>query len=153
MSCLALNYPVNVMVNVTYGTLVVGKLNITRHFVVYKLQLIMKKNNQKELRYFTTQAGKIPFLDWLNGLKDPVIRLRIRRRLDRIEIGNFGDCEPVGEGVSELRLFFGPGYRIYFAEYDDEIIILLCGGDKSSQKKDIKTAKMYWHELKEQSDE
>ena len=92
-------------------------------------------------------------MEWLNSLKDPSTRLRIRRRLDRLELGNLGDCKPVGEGVSELRLSFGPGYRVYFAEQDDIIIILLCAGDKSSQKKDIKTAKIYWHELKERSDE
>lgn len=86
-------------------------------------------------------------------MKDPVTRLRIRRRLDRIEQGNLGDCEPVGEGVSELRLAFGSGYRIYFAEWDNTIIILLCAGDKSSQVKDIKVAKLYWQELQERSDE
>lgn len=96
-----------------------------------------------------TLNGKVPFSDWLNSLQDPVTRLRIRRRLDRLEIGNLGDCKSIGEGVSELRLAFGPGYRIYFAEQDDVIIILLCAGDKSSQKKDIKTAKQYWQELQE----
>jgi len=113
----------------------------------------MKKNKHKILRNYVTPSGKIPFLEWLNDLKDSGTRLRIRRRLDRLELGNLGDCEPVGEGVSELRLFFGSGYRIYFAEHDDTIIILLCAGDKKSQKKDIKTAKIYWHELKERSDE
>jgi putative addiction module killer protein len=113
----------------------------------------MKKNNHKVLRNYMTLNGKVPFSNWLNSLKDPVTRLRIRRRLDRLELGNFGDCEPVGEGVSELKLAFGPGYRIYFAEQDDVIIILLCAGDKGSQKKDIKTAKMYWQELQERSDE
>jgi putative addiction module killer protein len=68
-------------------------------------------------------------------------RLRVRRRLDRLELGNPGDCEPVDDGVFELRLFFGSGYRIYFAEQDDTIIILLYAGDKSSQTKDIKIAK------------
>lgn len=114
----------------------------------------MIESKHKILRNYVTAAGKIPFLEWLNNnIKDPVARLRIRRRLDRIEQGNLGDCEPVGEGVSELRLFFGPGYRIYFAEWDDAIIILLCGGDKGGQKKDIKLAKSYWQELKERSDE
>jgi putative addiction module killer protein len=113
----------------------------------------MRKSNHKILRNYATPSGKVPFLEWLNGLKDPGTRLRIRRRLDRLELGNLGDCEPVGEGVSELRLFFGSGYRIYFAEQDDVIIILLCGGDKGSQKKNIKAAKMYWHELKGRSDE
>jgi len=68
-------------------------------------------------------------------------------------LGNLGDCKPVGDGVSELRLAFGSGYRIYFAEKDNIIVILLCAGDKGSQQKDIKAAKMYWHELKERSDE
>lgn len=113
----------------------------------------MRTNIHKNLRNYATLSGKVPFLEWLNSLKDPSTRLRIRRRLDRLELGNLGDCEPVGEGVSELRLFFGSGYRIYFAEQDNEIIILLCAGDKGSQKKDIKTAKMYWNELKERSDE
>lgn len=112
----------------------------------------MKKSTYV-LRNYVTLSGEIPFLEWLNKLKDPTTRLRIRRRLDRVEQGNFGDCESVGDGVSELRLFFGSGYRIYFAEWDDEIIILLCAGDKSSQKKDIKLAKSYWQELKERSHE
>ena len=113
----------------------------------------MHKNNHKILRNYITPSGKVPFLEWLNSIKDQSTRLRIRHRLDRLELGNLGDCEPVGEGVSELRLFFGSGYRIYFAEQDEVIIILLCGGDKGSQKKDIKTAKIYLHELKERSDE
>jgi len=113
----------------------------------------MRKNNRKILRNYTTLSGAVPIIEWLHQLKDPSTRLRIRRRLDRLELGNLGDCKPVGDGVSELRLFFGSGYRIYFAEQDDTIIILLCAGDKSSQKKDIQTAKKYWHELKERSDE
>ena len=67
-------------------------------------------------------------------------------RIGRLEHGLYGDCAPVGEGVSELRVFFGPGYRVYFGEEAGNIIILLCGGDKSSQDKDIKTAKEYWKE-------
>lgn len=113
----------------------------------------MKKNNPKILRNYITIDGKTPFSEWLDSLKDPITRLRIRRRLDRLEIGNFGDCKSVGAGVSELKLAFGPGYRIYFADHDDVIIILLCAGDKNSQRKDIQTAKMYWKELQERSDE
>jgi putative addiction module killer protein len=113
----------------------------------------MKKSTQKVLRNYVTSDGDVPFLEWLDNLKDSTTRLRIRRRLDRVEQGNFGDCEPVGEGVSELRLFFGSGYRIYLAEWEDEIIILLCGGDKKTQKKDIQLAKAYWNELKERSNE
>ena len=73
----------------------------------------MKENNHKILRNYVSPSGKVPFLEWLNGLKDSATRLRIRHRLDRLELGNLGDCQPVGEGVLELRLFFGAGYRIY----------------------------------------
>ena len=111
------------------------------------------ENDHKILRNYAAPNGKVPFSEWLSSLKDPSTRLRIRRRLDRLELGNVGDCKSVGAGVSELRLAFGSGYRIYFAEQDDIIIILLCAGDKSTQKKDIKTAQLYWQELKERSDE
>lgn len=113
----------------------------------------MKKSGPKITRFYVAPSGKIPLIEWLEGLKDSATRLRIKRRLDRLELGNFGDCEPVGDGVSELRLFFGSGYRIYFAEKDDTLIILLCAGDKKSQKNDIKLAKTYWQELKERSNE
>ena len=73
-------------------------------------------------------------------------RKRILARVARLEQGNYGDCEAVGEGVMELRLFFGPGYRVYFGEDTNSIVILLCGGDKGSQKQDIKQAKAYWKE-------
>ncbi len=66
----------------------------------------------------------------------------------RLSEGLYGDSEPVGEGVSELRLFFGPGYHVYFGEEANNIVILLCGGDKSSQKRDIQTARGYWKEYK-----
>lgn len=81
-------------------------------------------------------------------LRDQKGRRAILKRVGRLEYGLYGDCEPVGEGVSELRLFIGPGYRVYFGEEADHIIVLLCGGDKSTQDKDIKTAKEYWKEYK-----
>ena len=83
---------------------------------------------------------------WLSGLKDNVARARIAHRIRSAEYGNFGDCEPVGDGISELRMFFGSGYRVYFGEDGDNIVVLPCGGDKRSQKKDIKQAKAYWRE-------
>lgn len=77
---------------------------------------------------------------WFTSLRDRQGKLRIQVRIDRAELGNFGDCAPVGEGVSEMRIHMGPGYRVYFVERGMEIVILLAGGDKSTQAKDIKTA-------------
>lgn len=116
-------------------------------------QLIMKAIKPRKIRYYQTTLGKIPFKEWIEGLKDSKVRHRIRARLDRIELGNFGDYKALAEGISELRLQFGAGYRVYFAEQDDYFIILLCGGDKSSQGKDIETAKHYWKDLLERCNE
>ena len=80
------------------------------------------------------------FDDWFSGLRDRRAARRIQVRIDRAEDGNFGDCEPVGEGVSEMRIHYGPGYRVYFAQRGTEVLVLLAGGDKSTQSKDIKTA-------------
>lgn len=80
------------------------------------------------------------FDEWFAALRDRQGRLRIQARIDRAQCGNLGDCEPVGEGVSEMRVHIGPGYRVYFVERGPEIVILLAGGDKSTQAKDIKTA-------------
>ena len=77
---------------------------------------------------------------WLAGMKDPVGKAQIALRLDRAAKGNFGDCEPVGGGVSEMRIHYGPGYRVYFTRRDEVIYLLLLGGDKSTQKRDIKRA-------------
>ena len=77
---------------------------------------------------------------WLAGLKDKVGRARIAHRIRSAEHGNFGDCEPVGEGVSEMRIHVGPGYRAYFTRRAEVVYLLLLGGDKSSQKRDIKRA-------------
>ncbi|HQV69850.1 MAG TPA: type II toxin-antitoxin system RelE/ParE family toxin [Thermoflexales bacterium] len=80
------------------------------------------------------------FAKWLDGLRDLQARARIQARIQRLAGGNLGDVEPVGEGVSELRINYGPGYRVYFKQANHELIILLAGGDKKSQSKDIKTA-------------
>lgn len=85
---------------------------------------------------FTTRE----FDDWFDALKDKVGKAKIKARIDRAELGNFGDSKPVGNGVSEMRIHFGPGYRVYFFQRGLEIVILLAGGDKSTQSKDIKTA-------------
>jgi len=81
------------------------------------------------------------FIDWLNGLRDRGAKVRIAIRIDRLALGNPGDVKPVGEGISEMRISYGPGYRVYFMRRGKEIAVLLCGGDKSSQDKDIKEAK------------
>ena len=81
------------------------------------------------------------FVRWLKKLRDREGRLRILKRLRRLSDGHFGDCQPVGEGVHELRMFFGPGYRVYFAQQGDTVILLLAGGDKDSQAGDIARAK------------
>ena len=80
------------------------------------------------------------FAQWLDGLKDFQARARVQARIERLAAGNPGDVEPIGEGVSELRINYGPGYRVYFKKRGRELIILLAGGDKSTQPKDIKVA-------------
>jgi putative addiction module killer protein len=80
------------------------------------------------------------FAEWLDGLRDLRARARVQARLERLVGGNPGDVQPVGEGVSELRINYGPGYRVYFKQRGRQVIILLAGGDKRTQAKDIKTA-------------
>ena len=80
------------------------------------------------------------FAKWLDGLHDIHARARILARIERLAAGNPGDVKPVGEGVSELRIGYGPGYRVYYKKHGQQVVILLAGGDKSTQTKDIKTA-------------
>ncbi|MDR1275646.1 MAG: type II toxin-antitoxin system RelE/ParE family toxin [Candidatus Accumulibacter sp.] len=80
------------------------------------------------------------FDDWLRSLKDRQAAAHVKIRIRRAEYGNFGDCAPVGEGVSEMRIHYGPGYRIYFRQLSLKIFVLLAGGNKSTQSKDIQTA-------------
>ncbi len=84
-------------------------------------------------------------VEWLESLSAEVGR-RVRSRIDRMSLGNFGDHKGVGEGVQERRLDFGPGYRVYFAEEGEAVVLLLCGGSKSSQRKDINQARSYWQD-------
>jgi putative addiction module killer protein len=95
-----------------------------------------------EIELYQERSGKQPYLNWENGLSREV-RAIVTARLARIRVGNFGDCKSF-EGINELRIHFGPGFRIYFGKKGRTVIILLCGGDKSTQKKDIKKAKEYW---------
>ena len=83
----------------------------------------------------------LTFSDWMAGLRDHRARAKIAARIDRLALGNAGDVRPVGEGISELRIHYGPGYRVYLTKRSEALIVLLCGGDKSAQAKDIEAAR------------
>ena len=108
----------------------------------------MPLTHPRELQIYQNPNGREPFTEWLES-RDQKTQERIQARLDRLVGGNFGDCKSVGQGIFEIRLHFGAGYRIYFGEADITIVLLLCGGDKSSQYRDIARAKAYWLEYKE----
>lgn len=91
------------------------------------------------------------FAAWMAGLRDHRLRARIAARIDRLALGNPGDVQPVGAGISELRIHAGPGYRVYFVQRGATLIILLCGGDKSTQKADIQRAKVLASTLEEET--
>lgn len=98
----------------------------------------------REILLYETPDGKRPFSNWLESLRDINARAKIRARLDRVEAGNLGDVRAVGKGVCELRIDYGSGYRVYFGQLGTTVILLLCGGDKSSQNEDIRQAIEYW---------
>jgi putative addiction module killer protein len=104
----------------------------------------------KEVLAYQTREGRIPFNEWLDDLGDRRVVARIFARLARVRQGNLGDCRGVGGGVSELRVDHGPGYRVYFAQKGQTLVILLCGGDKRTQERDIQRAKQYWQDYNEQ---
>ena len=99
--------------------------------------------------YYRTISDAVPFQEWRDGLKDKTITARIDARLARFRGGNFGDSEPIGDGASENKIDFGPGYRIYYGLDGNDLLILLCGGDKATQGADIRRAKAYWKDYKE----
>ncbi len=101
-----------------------------------------------ELLRYQREDGREPFTEWLNALRDKAAQARIRLRLRQVEAGNFGDSRPVGEGVIELRVHVGAGYRVYFGRHGMAVVLLLCGGDKGSQAADIRQAKALWNEWK-----
>lgn len=101
---------------------------------------------EQEVRVYARPDGSEPFTDWLRGLRDGISRNRIRRRLARLRLGNLGDARSVGDGVQELRIHFGPGYRVYFGRENERVVILLSGGDKASQDRDIERAKEFWRD-------
>ena len=105
-----------------------------------------KAAEQKSVVIYEDAAGNQPFVEWLEGLQNTKGRERIMARIARLTQGNYGDCESVGQGVRELRMFFGPGYRVYIGKAGNHVVVLLCGGDKSTPTQDIETAKAYWKE-------
>jgi putative addiction module killer protein len=105
-----------------------------------------------EIHHYVTATGVDLFARWLEELADRQARVRIKTRIDRVSLGNFGDVEPVGEVVSELRIDWGPGYRVYFARVGKTILLLLCGGDKRTQRRDIENAKTYFEDYKRRTE-
>ncbi len=106
---------------------------------------------KREVRIYEDAQGNRPYLEGLYMVRDQKTRNRIVRRIDRMQHGNFGDHRGVGGGIFEMRLFFGSGYRVYFGQDGAFIVLLLCGGDKSTQKEDIERAKRYWKDYKERT--
>lgn len=102
-----------------------------------------------EVRFYEDDKGNEPVKDWLESIIDKRTKTRILTNIDRLRQGNFGDSKPVGEGVSELRIHFGSGYRIYYSRQGDTLILLLCGGDKRTQTHDIGNARAYLEIFKE----
>ena len=96
------------------------------------------------LQKYLTETGRCPFDDWLDGLRDKRSQAIVATRLNRVVQGNFGLCRALEGGIHELKIDFGPGFRVYFAEDGDTIVVLLCGGDKATQSKDIERAQAYW---------
>jgi putative addiction module killer protein len=103
----------------------------------------------KSVLVYRGPDGRLPFDEWLRGLRDANAVARVLARIGRIRRGNLGDCKPVGEGVSELRVDYGPGYRIYFGQKGQTLAILLCGGDKRTQERDIRQAQEYWSDYQQ----
>jgi putative addiction module killer protein len=104
-----------------------------------------------EVRHYLTATGKNVFESWLESLRDDQAEARITARVNRLARGSFGDCKPVGNGVWELRVDWGPGYRVYYAMIGRVCVLLLCGGDKRKQSSDIAAAIEYFEDYKRRS--
>jgi putative addiction module killer protein len=102
------------------------------------------KAQSREIRRYVTGNGTVPFAEWFESLKDLKTQAKIISRLNRVAAGNLGDYRSVGGGVFEIRIHYGAGFRIYFSQIGMTIVLLLCGGDKSTQGQDILKAKEYW---------
>jgi len=103
----------------------------------------------REVIVFRSRSGEVPFQNWLGDVDDKRAVARVLARVARVRQGNFGDCKSVGESVCELRVDYVPGYRVYFGQSGQTLVVLLCGGDKRTQDRDIRLARQYWREFKE----
>ncbi len=101
------------------------------------------------IRIYTDSQGRAPFEYWIDALPDRLARAKIRARLARVEAGNFGDCKPLREGVQELRIDYGPGYRVYLSRQGSVLVLLLCASDKSTQDREIGKAIAYLNDWKQ----
>jgi len=101
-----------------------------------------------EIRRYVTESGKDVLGDWMMSLKDGRTRAKVAARIARLTTGNFGDCKPLRDGVWELRVDWGPGYRVYYAMREQRCVVLLCGGDKRKQAAGVKRAIEYWNDYK-----
>jgi putative addiction module killer protein len=104
-----------------------------------------------EIRRYVTSRGREVFGEWLAKVKDARTQAKIAIRIDRVAAGNFGDCKPLRGGVCELRIDWGPGYRVYYAMIGKTCLLLLAGGDKSEQSSDIEQALVYWNDYKDRT--
>ena len=104
-----------------------------------------------EILDYLTPDGRDPFKDWLAELADRQARARIAVRIQRMAAGNFGDHKPISDGVWELRIDHGPGYRVYYAQAGRRLVLILAGGDKRHQQADIETAVRYWHDWQQRN--
>ncbi len=104
-----------------------------------------------EIRHYVSADGKDIFLEWLKQVRDPVAKLQVAKRVNRLEQGNFGDYKFCRDGVWELRVDVGAGYRVYYAQSGLQLILLLCGGDKRTQDSDIDRAVRYWQDWQRKS--
>jgi putative addiction module killer protein len=106
-----------------------------------------------EIRHYLTASGKNVFEEWLDSLKDPKADARIVVRIARLVVGNFGDCKPLRDGIWELRIDWGPGYRVYYAMIGQACVLLLCGGDKRRQSASIHRAVEYWNDYQRRTEQ
>ena len=104
-------------------------------------------NRKIEIEVYETERGACPFLTWLRRLGKST-RVRVMAHLDRLTVGNFGASKALGGGLYEIRVHCGAGYRVYYGKYGDSVVLLLCGGDKGSQRNDIIKAREYWKNIR-----